>query len=322
MRRRAWVSNWCLPPTAVPCWTIRGAIPRFRVRFHDLPPRCSGSRLRHTGSAVRRRDRRGGQARRARRARAGGARTRRSFVGRGRRRPPQAEDTRAAARRRPAGPQLRRCAGVRPTPARLPRGATFPAVLKPVSLSGSRGVMRVDERRELTGAVERSARATRASRHPAERDPAHELLLLESFIEGHEFAVEGLMTRGRLQTLAIFDKPDPLDGPFFEETIYLTLAGHRLADLARRIERGRGRGGHGDRALARPDPRGVSRQRLRRLRARSRGASDRRHLRPRASIRAHGRTKHASPLEELLLRHALGRSRCDDWRTGGAAPRA
>ncbi len=47
-------------------------------------------------------------------------------------------------------------------------------------------------------------------------------LLAEEFIPGREFALEGIVTDGNLQTLAIFDKPDPLDGPFFEETIYTT----------------------------------------------------------------------------------------------------
>jgi hypothetical protein len=54
-----------------------------------------------------------------------------------------------------------------------------------------------------------------------ERDAAHDAALIESFIAGEEFAIEGVLTRGELQTFAIFDKPDPLDGPFFEESIYL-----------------------------------------------------------------------------------------------------
>ena len=56
----------------------------------------------------------------------------------------------------------------------------------------------------------------------AERNDAHAMALVEGFIPGREYAVEGLMHHGALQVLAIFDKPDPLDGPFFEETIYLT----------------------------------------------------------------------------------------------------
>src|SRR5258708_33237490 len=55
-----------------------------------------------------------------------------------------------------------------------------------------------------------------------ERDETHDAVVVEQFIEGREFAVEGLMNHGSLDVLAIFDKPDPLDGPFFEETIYVT----------------------------------------------------------------------------------------------------
>ena len=47
-------------------------------------------------------------------------------------------------------------------------------------------------------------------------------LLVESFIPGPEIALEGMLAGGELSVLAIFDKPDPLDGPFFEETIYVT----------------------------------------------------------------------------------------------------
>jgi hypothetical protein len=66
----------------------------------------------------------------------------------------------------------------------------------------------------------------------ATRDPSAAFLLVEDYIPGREFAVEGVVTGGRLRTLALFDKPDPLDGPFFEETIYVTPS--REPDLARR----------------------------------------------------------------------------------------
>jgi biotin carboxylase len=105
----------------------------------------------------------------------------------------------------------------------LAREAPFPAVLKPVSLSGSRGVMRVDDLAGLRTALDRLRALLARPDIRAERDPAHDRLLLESFIDGHEFALEGVMTDGVLQTLAVFDKPDPLNGPFFEETIYITL---------------------------------------------------------------------------------------------------
>lgn len=98
----------------------------------------------------------------------------------------------------------------------------FPCVLKPVALSGSRGVMRADDRVALAAALERLRRLLRTPDVQAERNPDHGRALVEGFIEGREFAVECVMTDGSLQVLAIFDKPDPLDGPFFEETIYVT----------------------------------------------------------------------------------------------------
>ncbi len=87
----------------------------------------------------------------------------------------------------------------------------YPCVLKPLHLSASRGVIRANGPREFSEAYERIRKMT-----------GDEPVLVEDFIPGREFALEGIVTGGRLQTLAIFDKPDPLDGPFFEETIYLT----------------------------------------------------------------------------------------------------
>jgi biotin carboxylase len=125
-------------------------------------------------------------------------------------------------------------------PLELAHRVTFPAVVKPVALSGSRGVMRVDDPNDLARALERLRALLARPDIRGERDPAHERVLVESFIDGHEFALEGLMTHGCLQTLAIFDKPDPLDGPFFEETIYVTLPDSDGL-LARRISEAVGR---------------------------------------------------------------------------------
>ena len=101
-------------------------------------------------------------------------------------------------------------------------GVGYPAVVKPLALSGSRGVMRVNDAAECLAAVERLGRLLRAPDVRVERDSAHGECLVEAFIPGRECAVEGLLTDGALRVLAIFDKPDPLDGPFFEETIYVT----------------------------------------------------------------------------------------------------
>jgi hypothetical protein len=82
--------------------------------------------------------------------------------------------------------------------------------------------MRVDDPESLAAAFERLQALMRQPEVRAERDDAHAWALLEGFIPGREYALEGLMHRGVLYVLGIFDKPDPLDGPFFEETIYLT----------------------------------------------------------------------------------------------------
>jgi hypothetical protein len=99
---------------------------------------------------------------------------------------------------------------------------TYPVVLKPLAMSGSRGVIRADNTCEFVSAFNRICAMLERPDVRAERDGAHGTLLIESFIPGGEYALEGVLTDGRLQVLAIFDKPDPLDGPFFEETIYVS----------------------------------------------------------------------------------------------------
>jgi biotin carboxylase len=93
----------------------------------------------------------------------------------------------------------------------------FPCVLKPVSFSGSRGVIRADDPSQ----AEEAARRIRAIFDDA-GVPADSPILVERFVSGPEVAVEGLLRGGELTVLAVFDKPDPLDGPFFEETLYVT----------------------------------------------------------------------------------------------------
>ena len=98
----------------------------------------------------------------------------------------------------------------------------FPCVVKPVALSASRGVMRVDNAEQFSAAYERLQALMRQPEIRAEQNDAHQRVLIEGFIPGREFALEGLLHQGGLTVLALFDKPDPLDGPFFEETIYVT----------------------------------------------------------------------------------------------------
>ncbi len=98
----------------------------------------------------------------------------------------------------------------------------YPCVVKPLVLAGSRGVIRADDPAELAAAWRRAGAILAAPDLKRSRDPALSELLIESFVPGCEVALEGVIRRGELRTLALFDKPDPLDGPFFEETIYVT----------------------------------------------------------------------------------------------------
>ncbi len=95
---------------------------------------------------------------------------------------------------------------------------TYPCVVKPLNLNGSRGVIRADNPAELVAAVGRLAQML----HQEMPDSQPKPYLVEDFIPGFEVALEGMLDGGQLTVLALFDKPDPLDGPFFEETIYVT----------------------------------------------------------------------------------------------------
>jgi biotin carboxylase len=100
--------------------------------------------------------------------------------------------------------------------------AAYPCVLKPLGLSASRGVIRADDSAQFTAAFRRIEALLSRPEIRAMRDEQNRYLQVESFIAGREFAIEGVLTGGQLKTLAVFEKPDPLDGPFFEETIYIT----------------------------------------------------------------------------------------------------
>lgn len=96
--------------------------------------------------------------------------------------------------------------------------APYPCVLKPLNLSGSRGVIRADSTAEFLAAAERLQKLL----FFYDASPTPKPFLVEQFVPGFEVALEGILDDGRLKVLALFDKPDPLDGPFFEETIYVT----------------------------------------------------------------------------------------------------
>lgn len=98
----------------------------------------------------------------------------------------------------------------------------FPVVVKPTVLSASRGVIRADDAISFATAFDRVRRLLSTPEVRELRDPEADVVQIEEFIPGAEYALEGVLEHGVLRTLAIFDKPDPLDGPFFEETIYVT----------------------------------------------------------------------------------------------------
>src|SRR6266852_7769662 len=103
-------------------------------------------------------------------------------------------------------------------PVRFATQVTYPCVVKPLRLSGSRGVIRADNVEEFIAAFNRLKRLLLTEGYVEEETS----ILVEDFIPGFEVALEGILTHGQLKVLALFDKPDPLDGPFFEETIYVT----------------------------------------------------------------------------------------------------
>jgi hypothetical protein len=110
-------------------------------------------------------------------------------------------------------------------------GISYPCVLKPISLSASQGVMRANNRREFLEGAARLKGILHSPEIRASREANLDQMLVEGFLPGREVAVEALMTEGMLRVLAIFDKPDPLDGPYFEETIYVTPSRHPAAEL-------------------------------------------------------------------------------------------
>ncbi|MEW6732780.1 MAG: ATP-grasp domain-containing protein [Acidobacteriota bacterium] len=99
---------------------------------------------------------------------------------------------------------------------------TYPCVVKPVFLSTSRGVMRANNKEEFIVAVQRLTAILKKPAVARRGGAAAREVLAEEFIAGEEVALEGLLTDSNLRVLTIFDKPDPLNGPFFEETIYVT----------------------------------------------------------------------------------------------------
>ena len=122
-------------------------------------------------------------------------------------------------------------------PRRIARELGLPCVVKPLALSASRGVIRADTPEELADALRRVARLLADDTATASPLPhTANRILIEEYIPGEEVALEGILEDGRLRTLAILDKPDPLEGPYFEETLFVTPSRHP-ADTRREIIR-------------------------------------------------------------------------------------
>jgi hypothetical protein len=199
----------------------------------------------------------------------------------------------------------------------IANGLTFPVVVKPLLCSASRGVIRANDREQFVAAWQRLAALLQTPALRAVADPDGHRILVEEFVPGAEVALEGLLRDGVLTTLALFDKPDPLDGPFFEETIYVTPSRHApelqraiiatTADAARAIGLTTGPI-HAELRLSPRGPVPIE------VAARSIGGLCSRTLRF-ALHRAEGEGVPGGPaglgqtsLEELVISHALGRA--------------
>lgn len=185
-------------------------------------------------------------------------------------------------------------------PRDLSGSVDYPCVLKPTFLAASRGVIRANDDKEFVTAFQRIAKLLQRPEVAGRGGRRAREILVESFVPGREFALEALLVNGQWNTLALFDKPEPLDGPFFEETLYITPsrlpteAQERLTDAVQQAAAALGlREGpvhaevrlDGDRAV------------VMEVAARSIGGLCSRTL----------RFSTGWSLEEIILRHALGR---------------
>lgn len=190
----------------------------------------------------------------------------------------------------------------------------MPVVVKPTVLSASRGVIRADDALSFVTAFDRVRRLLQSKEVRELRDPEADVIQIEEYIPGLEYALEGVMENGRLRTLAVFDKPDPLEGPFFEETIYVTPS-RATAVTQRQIENAVAEAAsalglqHGPiHAECRVNARGVY---VLEVAARPIGGLCAKALRFEHDGKSIG-------FEELLLRHALGEP-MGEWRREASA---
>jgi len=196
-------------------------------------------------------------------------------------------------------------------PAKAAAAVPYPCVLKPLALAASRGVIRADDESAFAAAFRRICAILDAP-DVAPLGEAARHILVEGYMSGPEVAVEGLLMGGELAVLALFDKPDPLEGPYFEETIYVTPSRHArteqgaiIAATARAAAALGLREGpvHAELRLCDDGPRVIE------VAARSIGGLCSRTLEFGAGL----------SLEDVILRHALRRNDVVTERAGGAA---
>ncbi len=184
-------------------------------------------------------------------------------------------------------------------PQTLASGVEFPCVLKPLALSGSRGVIRADNPPEFIAACARIKSLLLSPGVQVLRESTSRFLQVERFIDGREYALEGLLMEGGLKVLALFDKPDPLEGPYFEETLYVTPSRlgpddqQRIVEAVQKATAALGLSHGSVHAEARLNAEGVW---ILEVAARSIGGLCARSL----------RFEQGMSLEELILRQALG----------------
>jgi biotin carboxylase len=188
----------------------------------------------------------------------------------------------------------------------------FPCVLKPIALAASRGVIRADDRDGWIAAFHRITRLLARADARGLGPSTDHFLLVEDYLPGAEVAVEGLITHGRLRVLAIFDKPDPLEGPFFEETIYVTPSRRPEAEQRAIVEE----------TAAAAAALGLSDGPLHAELRVHQGRATVLEIAPRSIGGLCSRTLRfgtGASLEELILRHALGLEGAGMEREAGAA---
>jgi biotin carboxylase len=194
-------------------------------------------------------------------------------------------------------------------PSTLLSRLAFPVVIKPTVLSASRGVIRADDALSFVTAFHRVQRLLASNDVRELQDSEADVIQVESYIPGAEYALEGLLERGVFRALAIFDKPDPLEGPFFEESIYVTpsradaATQQQMADTIERAARALGLHHGPVHAECRVNSSGVY---VLEVAARPIGGLCARSLR---FVKA---GEAPIGLEHLLLRHALGEP-VGDW---------